>query len=115
MEIYPGFSNKKYVLRDFPQQIGKDLSLNRCTDIETSRFLPGKINLGKPTPNAENDCTGSNFIVEDHIIDVTSSVLRVNAPETAAEIDESAPEQSCASRFDRREYFSLQKDSSNKK
>lgn len=105
-EIYPEFANRKYALREFPSPIENDITLNRCT-IESDGFLPEKIKLGKRTPNAENDCTGANFIVEDHIIDVTTSLVSDHIYSSDLARNDSATEPGCSSSIDTTEYFSI--------
>lgn len=68
------FVNKKYTLREFPNNIEKaDISLNRCAH-EGLGFLPEKFKLGNPTPGGENDCMGPNFILGDIIVSIIPPV-----------------------------------------
>lgn len=68
--IHNDFANKKYTLREIPTNMAKsDITLNRCA-LEAIGFLPEKFKLGKPTPSAENDCSGPHFILEDIILDI---------------------------------------------
>lgn len=69
-KIHSDFATKKYMLRELANNLnGDDISLNRCS-IESVGFLPEKFKLGKPTPNSENDCSGPNFIFEDHLTEL---------------------------------------------
>ena len=73
--IHEDFANKKYALREFPQNIqNEDISLNRCA-LEGLGFLPEKFKLGKPTPGENNDCMGPNFILEDNLLSLIPPVL----------------------------------------
>lgn len=57
-----------YVLREFDNnQEGLDRTLNRCTIDYMNSFVPNHFKLGSPTPGAANDCTGSHFLIEPHL------------------------------------------------
>lgn len=105
-EIHPNYVNRKYALREFPSPIENDITLNRCT-IENEGFLPEKIKLGKRTPNAENDCTGTRFIVEDHLPDVTRPVVSTHIYSSELQRNDVELEPSCTSNRDASEYFSI--------
>lgn len=99
-ELHPDFVDKKYVLREFDIYNKSDFSLNRCT-LQTLGFLPESFKVGNPTPNAENDCSGTHFILEEHILNITSSVLRHENDYTRN--DEAA----CSSSLQSNAYFSM--------
>lgn len=42
-----------------------DRTLNRCA-FGRNAFIPGKFKLGSPSPGKENDCSGANFLIEQH-------------------------------------------------
>lgn len=105
-EIYPEFANRKYVLREFPSTIENDITLNRCA-FEINGFLPEKIKLGQRSPNAENDCSGANYILEDHIVDVTTSIVSGHIYASNNNQDQ---QPSCSSRIDTTEYYSVSED-----
>lgn len=72
--IHQGFSNKKYTLREFPENANKqDISLNRCA-FESTGFVPEKFKIGTPTPGRKNDCNGPHFILEDIILNIMPPV-----------------------------------------
>ncbi|MEM7106551.1 MAG: hypothetical protein AAF502_25735 [Bacteroidota bacterium] len=78
-DLVPAFRGKDYILRDWEAKgSGKpDHSLNRCTD----NFLPYQylyFKLGKPSPMAENDCTGLRFVL--------SNQMQANADDAPADI-----------------------------
>ena len=73
-ELNPNFTETKYVLREFDGG-SKDFSLNRCT-LETRPMLPKSFKLGKPTPGSTNDCSGTRFILEETILEVSNSLSR---------------------------------------
>lgn len=104
--IYPDLIHKKrYALREFPLiRNDDDITLNRCTS-EPNGFMPEKFKIGKATPNASNDCSGSHFILEDHILDVTTPLGHGYSSELT--MDESAPEAGCSSRIAPSEYHSV--------
>lgn len=71
LDLYPDYTNRKYVLREFDiAKKQREITLNRCT-LETCGFLPEKFKLGNPTPGGENDCSGTHFILEEHLISIT--------------------------------------------
>lgn len=71
LDLYPGYANRKYVLREFDlAKKQRDITLNRCT-LETNGFLPEKYKLGDSTPGRENDCTGTHFLLEEHLTSIT--------------------------------------------
>lgn len=71
-KIKDDFASKKYILREFPTNSKKDISLNRCA-VESSGFLPEKFKFGNPSPGNINDCSGPHFLLDDFIpVDVTS-------------------------------------------
>lgn len=85
LDLYPKFTNRKYVLREIDDENQNiDYTLNRCA-IETCGFIPEKFKLGKPTPAAENDCSGIHFILEEHLLDVTSPLQDVGNPNEESE------------------------------
>lgn len=89
-KIHSDFTTKKYMLRELQTNSkGKDISLNRCS-IESVGFLPEKFKLGNPSPGSPNDCSGPNFILEDHIAE-----FQVNQLENIE--DEYVYDDSCAS------------------
>lgn len=93
-KIYSDYVGRKYVLREMTVNLdSNDISLNRCA-VESSGFLPEMFKLGKPTPGAENDCTGPHFILEDNIPEMTPP-----ASYTTSYLDdtESAFDQTCES------------------
>jgi len=77
------------VLREFdvPLSLASDYSVNRCT-IETIPILPEKFKLGKPTPGADNDCTGIKFVIEKQIIELVSPLLRNSREDEIKDIDD---------------------------
>lgn len=99
-EIYPGFLNRKYTLREFDTKEGDDYSLNRCA-LEGLGFLPEKFKLGKPTPEAE---TGPHYILEDHILNVVPPVNTHHKYPLDYDVDYTYEPQ-CSSSIERTEYF----------
>lgn len=74
LDSYCDSQGIKYVEKEKDNDMERtDYTLNCCT-IETGGFLPEKFKLGKPTPGAENDCTGNHFILEDHLINFTNTL-----------------------------------------
>lgn len=73
--IYPNFANRKYTLREIDTNKNRDdISLNRCT-IENDGFLPESFKFGQPSPGKPNYCSGTNFILEDNILQAIPSVI----------------------------------------
>lgn len=61
-----------YVLREFDNTAQQqDRTLNRCTDNYIKAFVPNHFKLGLPTPGAANDCTGTNFMLESHLTNIS--------------------------------------------
>lgn len=110
-DIYPGYENKKYVLREYDVidniEIPIDYTLNRC-GVETEGFHPEKIKLGKATPAEENDCEGTRFILEDHLLEVTAAVQSHDFSLDRQEYDEllETTEAQCSSSMDSSQYLS---------
>lgn len=67
--LCPNFlSIKNYILTEFhSSKFSKDFSINRCTDLSEG-FLPSMFRTGIPTPNAENDCSGSKLLLHNEIV-----------------------------------------------
>lgn len=81
LDLYPDFDNRRYALREIDSsESGRDNSISRCT-IQTDGFLPEKFKLGKPTPGAENDCSGTHFIWEEHLRSTSSDSQRFGSDE----------------------------------
>lgn len=88
LDLYADFADRKYVLREIDddnEQI--DYTLNRCA-VETDGFLPEKFKLGKPTPGEQNDCTGTHFILEDHLLNVTDTLQNTGYDMDDADLNE---------------------------
>lgn len=60
--------------------------------------------IGIRTPNAENDCSGTNYILEDHLIDITAPIASSHIYSSELTRDASAV---CSSTIDTTEYFSV--------
>lgn len=69
------YANKEYILREFDNnnEQGMDRTLNRCS-FDRSKFIPEKFKLGSPTPGADNDCSGVNFFLENHLSQLTNTL-----------------------------------------
>lgn len=108
-EIYPPYRNKKYVLREFDDVSGgTDYSLNRCT-FESDGFLPEKFRIGRLTPGSENDCSGTHFILEDHISEacaVQSNDFKIDPLEYVSVIMSTNATAQCTSSIPTSEYLS---------
>lgn len=115
-KIHNDFSRRKYVLREVQFNDADDeISLNRCA-IENSGFLPEMFRLGKPTPGAENDCTGPHYLFEDNIPEATAPVnVNFRYPEDEdIEFDETCVQQAhsdCSSSIPQSDYTQTTTDS----
>lgn len=109
-EIYPQFTNRKYTLREIDRTNGVDYSLNRCS-LDSEQFIPEKFKIGVPTPGENNDCTGSHYILEDHIPSLAPSVITHNKYPSDYNIDPDPSElPQCSSSLERSEYFLVQEE-----
>lgn len=67
------YAEKEYILREFDNQNEPkiDRTLNRCA-YGRSAFIPEMFKLGSPSPGKENDCSGVNFLIENHFPELAS-------------------------------------------
>lgn len=61
--------------------------MNRCS-VETNGYIPDKFKLGSPTPGEENDCNGAHFILEDHLLEISTGLQRAGHTLEDSEINE---------------------------
>lgn len=72
IDLYNDYANMEYILREFDNNVeGIDRTLNRCAVDSTEAFVPNQFKLGLPTPGSTNDCTGTHFILEPHLSDLS--------------------------------------------
>lgn len=102
-EIYPQFVGRKYVLREF-NAVDVDYTLNRCAS-ESLGFRPEKFKIGKPTPGADNDCSGAHYIVEDRILDIMPSINTHVLYPADHEQPPVSYEPCCSTNIERTEYY----------
>lgn len=85
-DLFPDYENRKYVLREIDDDDHDvDYTLNRCA-LETNGFVTEKFKLGKPTPADENDCSGGDFILEEHLLEVKNPIQNISYSEEDDEI-----------------------------
>lgn len=73
VNICEDYANKRYILREFDNK-NKDRTLSRCS-YDGIAFTPEKFKLSEPTPAGDNDCSGPNFILEEHLLAPSNSFL----------------------------------------
>lgn len=74
VKLYNDYANREYILREFDNNKNAiDRTLNRCA-FDASSFISEKFKLGKPTSGDENDCSGPNFLLEQHLSNLTNSL-----------------------------------------
>lgn len=90
LDLYPQYATRKYTLREIDDRSrNRDNSLNRCT-ITTDAFAPEKFKLGKLTPGEENDCSGTHFILEEHLVSITSPLQKESYDIADTEVNEAS-------------------------
>lgn len=111
-KLYPEFSKTPYILREF-DNAKTDRTLNRCS-FDKNTFIPHKFKLGIATPGMENDCSGPKFVLENHLSQLTDSLLNKPFDEENLEINNEILDQTdspqCTSSFDVSTYAHLSDD-----
>lgn len=68
--------------------------------------LPEKYKLGNPSPGAQNDCSGPNFILEDNILQAIPSVISSGMySDDYDDLNGACSTQNCTSSIDAVNYF----------
>lgn len=106
------YLNKQYILREF-DNTQMDRTLNRCS-FDKNAFTPDKFKLGKATPGIENDCSGPNFMLQNHLSQLTDNLSNKpfdddNIEENIA-ISEQIDSPQCSGSFDASTYEQLSDD-----
>jgi hypothetical protein len=95
-DLYDGYNKERnYILHEYDIMEGwnKDTSLNRCS-ARTDAFSPETFKLGKPTPGSENDCSGVQYIIQQHLQEIINPVVSVEDTENMNECKEILPSNS---------------------
>ena len=71
----------------------KDTSLNRCS-ARTTAFSPETFKLGNPTPGFENDCSGVQYIIQQHLQEIINPIVSVEDLEETGDCQEILPSSS---------------------
>lgn len=101
------YSDERYILREF-DNAQTDRTLNRCS-FDQEPFSPQKFKLGTASPGMENDCSGTHFVLGNHLLELTDALSNEPFEMNVANFDE-ADNPQCSASHDASTYEHLSDD-----
>lgn len=94
-KLAPKLKDQQYMSREYDSD-DKEFSINRCS-VEKTGINPEQLKIGKRTPKAENDCTGTFFTLQSEdsdLCELTQPNPPFNEDENIVEKDTTEPNES---------------------